>query len=255
MNKKLTIFSLLVFAIAGSLLAQTRPEHVAIGDIYCSNGDIVTPDTYGSRTDGIGVVFYVDETMLRGWIAYCKHSEALAWYNGSSSAEFPGLAYYQTIRYGNSSDPATEWLIKDVNGEKNTDDVENFDENFGDFPAFAYVRTLGSGWYLPAAGQLNFMFAYIPVLNNSLQKLIESGVECNPFFTTSWDGFDNDYSGYWTSDVYGKKNARKLTNAWYICGNPPSLSNVQFAGGFYSAHVTTTMRVRAVRSFNLTETE
>ena len=245
MNKKLTIFSLLVFAIAGSLLAQTRPEHVAIGDIYCSNGDIVTPDTYGSRTDGIGVVFYVDETMQRGWIMYYKQGEACSW-SLIESFQYPETSVVNSnrIAWDWYTDPetntaVTNGIVKDTMGWHNTyaDDVVSSNQ----YPAFSYAREPYEGcehnWYLPACGQLNFMFAYLPVLNTSLREIGGDLI------------FQNNEEGYWSSNEYTPNSGQKYNQAWFLCGKRDN--NKCFPGGFYPSLKSRNLPVRAVRNFDL----
>ena len=220
MNKKLKIALLLIFALAGFVQAQQRPENVAIGDIFCSNGDILMPDEYtaAGRTDGIGVVFYVDGTGQHGWITYKGQSAALKW--TTASFHSTGVHVYTSVREeGNDANS----VIKDLDGAGNTDEIKNetgqYEYSTANYPACGYAVDLGEGWYLPAAGQLNFMYAYIPVLNDSLEKI------GGTLFGADWYLWSSDESSH--------------DYAWFL----------KYDGSCNKSRKDQTGRVRAVRDF------
>lgn len=202
MNKKVKIALLLALAVTGSLWAQTNRDYVAIGDIYLKNGTIVKPENYSKN--GIGVVCYVDETGQHGWITYYKHAAEMAW--STSDYHTTGVRSYRHVRVlGDNS----QSLIKDIDGASNTAEIVNeSDYNATNYPACAYVKSLveGEGWYLPSAGQLSFMYAYMPVLNKSLIRITNA----NCIMSTGSDEIAFPNICYWSSNEYD------YNYAWYI---------------------------------------
>lgn len=236
MNKKLKIALLLIFALAGFVQAQQRPENVAIGDIFCSNGDILMPDAYtaAGRTDGIGVVFYVDGTGQHGWITYYKHSSSTLKWAANPPYHATGVNFYEKTRVPSD---ASKSLIKDLDGKGNTAEIVNEpDYSEANYPACYYATHVvdDGNWYLPAAGQLNFMYAYTPVLNASLEKI--SGY--NPILNNTTSANGSNDSNYWSSDEYGTTVSGE-TKAWII----------QHHGDFTYYLKSYNYPVRAVRDF------
>ena len=230
--KRLKLKLLLALLICGSAYAQQRDAYVAIGDIYRSDGSIVTPEDYVAQgyTDGIGVVCYVDDTGYHGWVMYYKDNGSnIAW----SSALYSHTGVPQKAAFRDFTTPANG-LIKDCNGKANTDIIAELDTySQTNFPAFFYAKSLGDGgWYVPAAGQLNYMVGQTGALNASLM-LIE-GSTC----VLRSDHSLNDFNvNYWASDEYSGNDSQ----AWYM------KDNCSFT--YISKANTSTARVRAFHDF------
>ena len=190
--KKLKLKLLLALLVCGSAYAQQRDAYVAIGDIYCSDGSIVTPEAFPtSGKTGQGVVCYVDATGRSGWVVHYQHSSSnLKW-----STEYVNTGVTKRTDIRDFDDPANG-LIKDCNGAANTAAITAISGYQTKYPAFNYVVGLGEGWYVPAAGQLNYMIAYTPVLNESL-KLINGYNLIMSSGSNTAAGFDRHY---WSSD-------------------------------------------------------
>ena len=202
--KKLKLKLLLALLICGSAYAQQRDAYVAIGDIYCSDGSIVTPEAFlTSGKTGQGVVCYVDDTGQQGWVVYYKHSENLKW-----STEYINTGVPEMTDIRDFTTPANG-LIKDCNGAANTATIAAISGYETKYPAFKYAKDLGDGWYVPAAGQLSYMIAHTAVLNASL-KLI-SGYKLIMRSDSNTTGAFNCF--YWSSD---EATSSGNSLAWYL---------------------------------------
>lgn len=228
--KRLKLKLLLALLICGSAYAQQRDAYVAIGDIYCSDGSIVTPEAFPtSGKTGQGVVCYVDETGQQGWVVYYKHSENLKW-----STEYINTGVPEMTDIRDFTTPANG-LIKDCNGAANTETITAISGYETEYPAFDYAVGLGDGWYVPAAGQLNYMIAYTPVLNESLELISGYNLIMRSDSNTA-AGF-NCY--YWSSD---EATSSGNSLAWYL-NTDCSFVSVSKSDA--------NRRVRAFRNFSL----
>ena len=120
-------------------------------------------------------------------------------------------------------------LIKDCNGAANTAAITSTPGYESNYPAFFYVANLGDGWYVPSAGQLNYMIAYTPVLNESLELISGSSKNLVQFI-------------YWTSDEYESSGNNQ---AWTL---GEFLNFTQSVKRIVSGNKN---RVRAFRNFSL----
>lgn len=229
--KKLKLKLLFALLLCGSAYAQQRDAYVAIGDIYCSDGTIVTPDDYESQglTNGQGVVCYVDETGQNGWVVYYQHSGSLKW--GTEYVN-TGVPIKKDIR--DFTTPAIG-LIKDCDGKTNTETITSISGYQTKYPAFNYAVGLGEGWYVPAAGQLSYMIAHTAVLNASLMRI--SGY--NLIMRSDNNTGSSFNCLYWSSDE-APSSGNSL--AWYL--------NTDCAFASISKS-NTGQRVRAFRNFSL----
>ena len=233
MLKSLKLKLLLALLICGSAYAQQTDAYVAIGDIYCSDGSIVTPDEYtdSRRTDGQGVVCYVDATGRSGWVVHYKHSSSnLKW-----STEYVNTGVTKRTDIRDFDDPANG-LIKDCNGAANTETITAI-SGYGDkYPAFKYAKDLGDGWYVPAAGQLSYMIAHTAVLNASLALISGSKIIMRNNNDQNVAAAFDTY--YWSSD---ECTSQGNSLAWYLT------TDCSFA----SISKSDSRRVRAFRNFSL----
>ena len=200
--KQLTL-ALLLTAAVPTLTAQ-----VHVGDILCEGNAIISPANYpSSGATAIGVVFYVDNTGQHGWAVALQ--DAL---DGSECVWGPRdetpLPNFTNKRQA----------IYDLDGYHNTQVVLEYSDGF---PAFNAVN-FENGWYLPAIGQLNYLYGNLVEVNNSF--ILVGGTV---FSATNWE--------YWSSTEYSSDFAW----IWHWNGDL----------GYYSYRSGFPRRVRSVRNF------
>lgn len=184
--KKLML-ALLLTAAVPTLTAQ-----VHVGDILCEGNLIYPPSTYPvSGATAIGVVFYVDNTGQHGWAVALQDAGSFAW--GCYGSDMP-LPNYTNKRQA----------IYDLDGYENTRIVR---ENCTDSPAF-YAVDFANGWYVPAIGQLNYLYGNLVEVNTSLQ--VAGGTV---FYISS----DVSNRGYWSSTEYSHVAAWSLEKSGNVC--------------------------------------
>lgn len=202
MKKALLLLSALLFTTFCA--AQT----VNIGDILCTDGSIVSYEAFpNSGKTAKGIVFYVDETDLHGWAVHLSYQGSMLW--SPDFHDIPELPNFRTFREA----------INDFNGYENTRIIRNAGSAYT-YPA-AWAVDFEQGWYLPAAGQIRFLYGYIPEVNRSLELVggqtinlssnwwIWASTECN-----AEDAWDINYQG---SEGHSKKpdhyfHVRSVTN-------------------------------------------
>lgn len=145
--KQLTMALLLTVAV------PTLNAQVHVGDILCEGNAIVSPANYpSSGATAIGVVFYVDNTGQHGWAVALNYSGAQSWGKYGSDTPLPNYTNKRQAIY-------------DLDGYENTRIVRQHDT---DHPAF-YAVDFENGWYVPAIGQLNYLYGNLVEVNASLQ--------------------------------------------------------------------------------------
>lgn len=173
--KKLML-ALLLTAAVPTLTAQ-----VHVGDILCEGNAIISPANYpSSGATAIGVVFYVDNTGQHGWAVALQDAGNYSWGSGGSDTPIPN---YGEIRQA----------ICDLDGFTNTRVVR---EHNNSHPAF-YAVDFENGWYVPACGQLNYLYGNLVEVNRTLLVV---GGQVIP--VSSWT--------YWSS------TERSDWHAWYL---------------------------------------
>lgn len=131
-------------------------QSVNIGDILCTDGSIVTPNQFSSAgKTAKGIVFYVDNTNQHGWAVNLIYHGSTIW--SPDFHDIPDLPNHMTFREA----------INDFNGYENTRKIR-LAGNSSTYPA-AWAVDFEHGWYLPAAGQIRYLYGYIPELNHSLE--------------------------------------------------------------------------------------
>ena len=201
--KQLTMALLLIIAVP-TLNAQVA--HV--GDILCEGNAIVSPANYpSSGATAIGVIFYVDNTGQHGWAVALQDAGSYQWGCYGSDMPLPN--------YGNKRQ-----AIYDLDGYENTRIVR---ENCTSSPAF-YAVDFANGWYVPALGQLNYLYGNLVEVNASLQ--VAGG---SVFPTSEWR--------YWSSTEYSSNYAWNLH------------SSGELSSGYGSNPKNNYLRVRGVRAF------
>ena len=150
MKKVLLLLSVLLFTTLCS--AQT----VNIGEILCTDGNILSYDVFpNSGKTAKGIVFYVDETDQHGWAVHLEYQGSALW--SPDYHDIPTLPNYQKFRDA----------INDFDGLENTRKIRQSGDAYT-YPA-AWAVDFEHGWYLPAAGQIRYLYGYIPEVNHSLE--------------------------------------------------------------------------------------
>ena len=178
MKKNVLFFVLMLSCLFG--FGQT----VNIGDILCTDGSTVRPDEYASSgKTAQGIVFYVDNTGQQGWaVNLANETTETHWvnqnhyYDGYDIPDLPSLHYSREA-------------IFDLDGYRNTEIIRATHE--ADWYPAAWAVDFEHGWYLPAAGQLRWLIAYVNEVNESLRM-----VNGSPFVHASpnwyWSSTEQD---------------------------------------------------------------
>ena len=150
----------LLLIVLLSLPVFSFAQAVNIGDILCTDGSTVSREAFAaSGRTAEGVVFYVDDDDAHGWaVALNSQSSSIKW----SSSEYYGYDLPELTNYANARE-----ALHDLNGNENTAIIRSHG-NSTDFPA-AWAVDYEHGWYLPSAGQLRYLYSYMPEVNASLQ--------------------------------------------------------------------------------------
>lgn len=131
---------------------------VNIGDILCTDGSTVSREAFlSSGKTAKGIVFYVDDTNQHGWALHLTYQGAKLW--SPENHDIPGLQNYRQFRDA----------INDFDGYENTRKIRAAG-NASLYPA-AWAVDFTNGWYLPAAGQIRYLYGYIPEINRSLETV------------------------------------------------------------------------------------
>lgn len=204
--KQLTMALLLTIAVS-TLNAQVA--HV--GDILCEGNLIYPPSTYpASGATAIGVIFYVDNTGQHGWAVALQDAGSYQWCNQLNDTPLPNYTNKRQAIY-------------DLDGYQNTQILRQCGDNYFAFHAIDFE----DGWYVPAIGQLNYLYASLVEVNASLQ--VAGG---SVFPASGWT--------YWSSTESSSENAWRL----YSSGE---LYNSYTYGNYYNKSYS--LRVRGVRAF------
>ena len=212
--KQLTLALLLTIAV------PTMNAQVAhVGDILCTSGVYVSPAEYeASGLEAMGVIFYVDATGQHGWAVALEDAGSFGW--GSVSFDTP------LTNFDNNNPSGKRAVIYDLNGLYNTQEVLNYGTNNGcSYPAFEALDVT-NGWYLPAIGQLNYLYGNVVEVNAGLA--VADGMIFD--MTSNWS--------YWSSTEYG------LQHAWYL----KSSGNIYVQWKEVSSNAPA-LRVRGVHNF------
>lgn len=195
MRKKLLKHLILALLMTVAVpYAKSQVAHV--GDILCTSGVYVSPAEYeASGLEAMAVIFYVDATGQHGWAVALEDAGSFRWgpvdmYHGDTP--LPNFAMY-----GNRS------AIYDLDGAFNTQEVLNFGATSSfSFPAFEALD-VANGWYLPAIGQLNYLYGNLLEVNSGLS--IADGVVFEMSSTwIYWSSTEVGYSYAWSIDSSGK---------------------------------------------------
>ena len=187
---------------AALTISVTQPEpnvtsvrKVRAGDVVCTDGAILHPDTFlASGKTAKGVVFYTDPSGIHGLMVALKES----------FQTMSGLSFNDS--YSDIYDEESGAIL-DMNGQRNTSRLLNIAESNEvnnsvlKVPAVTFchyynhfTRTkdvVSHGWYLPSFGELNLLVSQCLEVNTTLRKL------------KNQDGLTDviDYRPYWSSSI------------------------------------------------------
>ena len=153
-HKLMTVLLVLLSAFA---IGQT----VNIGDILCTDGSTVRPEQFASSgKTAEGVVFFVDSDSQQGWAVSLECQAANThWVTQAHYEDWYDIPMLENYEYSREA-------IYDLDGYNNTNIIRS--THGADWYPAAWCVDFGHGWYLPAAGQLRWLIAYINEINASL---------------------------------------------------------------------------------------
>lgn len=178
-------------------------QNVNIGDILCTDGSIVSPDGYlSSGRTAKGVVFYVDESNQHGWAVHLDYQGGVRW--SFTYDDIPALPNYQKMREA----------INDFDGYENTRKIRQAGDA-STYPA-AWAVDFDEGWYLPAAGQIRYLYGYIPEVNRSLD-LIGGTLFVLSSDWWLWASTECSHEDAWDMNSQGNEgHSKKSDHSFYV---------------------------------------
>ena len=153
--KHLSFFLCLLFPML------TWGQEVSIGDILCTDGSTVKPEQFASSgKTAEGIVFYVDGENHQGWVVSLEcQATNTNWVSSGHYEDMYDIPLLENYEYSREA-------MYDFDGYNNTDIIRS--THGADWYPAAWSVDFDHGWYLPAAGQLRWMMAYINEINASL---------------------------------------------------------------------------------------
>lgn len=202
---KLLMAALLIVAAVPFVNAQ-----VQVGDILCEGDRVVSASDYDAANDvAVGVVFYVDESGQHGWAVSLDNVGQCSWGNYEEDTKLDNVT--SNFR-----------AARDMDGKAHTETI--LEENAG-YPAFE-LMDFENGWYLPAVGQMKYLYASFDEVNKTLEKVGGTVFERNGY--TYWSSTEHD------SD-----------DAWYMC----SIGGFGNTSDSFNDCKTSSRYVRSVKDF------
>lgn len=147
-----------VILLLWSSIAFSQTVH--IGDILCTDGSIISSEAFAaSGRTAEGIVFYVNESG-QGWAVSLEcqavNTHWVTYDHYYDMYDIPELDNFEHSREA----------ILDLDGYTNTAIIRN--AHGADWYPAAWCVDFNNGWYLPAAGQMRWLMAYINEINTSL---------------------------------------------------------------------------------------
>ena len=202
---KLFMAALLIVAAMPFVNAQ-----VQVGDILCEGDRVVSASDYDAANDAaIGVVFYVDGTGQHGWAVSLDNVGQCSWGNYDEDTKLDNVT--SNFR-----------AARDMDGKAHTETI--LEENAG-YPAVE-LMDFEIGLYLPAVGQMKYLYASFDEVNKTLEKVGGTVFERNGY--TYWSSTEHD------SD-----------DAWYMC----SIGGFGNTSDSFNDCKTSSRYVRSVKDF------
>ena len=192
MKKRMILAVALAMGLA-TAWGQAAP-HVAIGDILCSDNSTVRREDWPAEgKTAIGVVFYVEQRdgAWHGWAVGLKEQQKTRWADANHDQQIYGQGFTAT-----SSITAA---VTDTCGFQNTHRIfDNAEITSAYYPALYYVQQQESRWYLPAMGQLHYLFGYLSEVNATFATLNAAQANTATAITSGSD-FSNKTWSYFSS--------------------------------------------------------
>lgn len=206
MKRKLILIVLMALGL-GTAWGQATPPHVAIGDILCDDNTTVRREDWATTTakTPVGIVFYVEyrDGAWHGSAIGLGEAHDLRWAD----------ANYDNTILGNTATTVVKEAVSDMDGAANTQTLVSkigTDLTAANYPALYYATQQGAGWYLPAMGQLHYLYGYIDEINATVVTLNEAQADIATPFAPGDDYPDGKWS-YWPSTEY--KQTYKM---WFL---------------------------------------
>lgn len=196
-------------------------QTVNIGDILCTDGSTVRPEQFtSSGKTAEGIVFYVDGTRSQGWAVSLEFQAVNThWVTSSHYDDMYDIPELDNFEHSREA-------MYDLDGYSNTAIIRN--AHGADWYPAAWSVDFDHGWYLPAAGQMRWLIAYMNEINASL------AVVHGTMFV-----FDRP-RWYWTSTERTEAHAVVLSQTGAV-GNYPKWNYI----GEYE------IGVRAIKTFTI----
>ena len=151
-------------------LAVFAQERVHVGDIYCTDNTTVSPGDFAtSGKTALGVVFFVDNSQQHGWAVALNDagSGTMRWGDGGS------LCYYNS--YNNNPQLVNADTIGSVRCDSIVRTAQGLSWDLADYAtAVNASMQCGTGWYLPAMGQLAVLYGNMTEINAALDVIDNS---------------------------------------------------------------------------------
>lgn len=198
-------------------LAVFAQEHVHVGDIYCTDNTTVSPEDFAaSGKTALGVVFFVDNSQQHGWALALNDAGlgTMTWGDGGS------LCYLNS--YNNNPQLVNTDTIGSVRCDSIVRTAQGLSWDLADYAtAVNASMQCGTGWYLPAMGQLAVLYGNMTEVNAALD-VIDNSSKMNG-------------RQYWscTEENYG------VESAWVL----------NYDGAAIATPKGTSANVRAIRNF------
>lgn len=178
------------------------PYTVQIGDVVCTNGDIVHSQHYLSSGDtALAVVFYVDASGQHGWAVDVVSQPNNCKWSNTPNLDVPNIVNASSI----------EMALSDTAGAAHSSYLAS-----SNFPAGYHA--CGNGWYLPAVGQLRVLYTQCASVNNAL-SIIHYHINVSYLWSNHqqmfWSSSEADQSRSWVIQYRGMMMATDKFNSLY----------------------------------------
>ena len=203
----------------------------APGDVLCSDGSVLKPDSFLlSDKTAIGVVYFVESNGVNGKaIALVDCPEPIRWAINTATIyrkihAASKVSNYKDIIYDMDGVANTKAILNSASSLTTTD-LESYAPaayfcNY--YNPFTQSTDPGNerGWYLPAAGEFNILYGNRTIVNKTLSKLTDRGAQL----------LKNDYVYYLVSSEYNDDQCWHLDYSGHITYRQKGLSNSTYNG-------------------------
>ena len=205
------------------------PAVNAPGDVLCTDGSILRPDSFLlSGKTAMGVVYFLDRTG--------QHGKAVALEDAPTNYAIWARGPVESI-HAKQKCASQRNALMDVDGMGNTQLIKYYIENTAGMTSLEYNSpavyycyhydamhhnvnpSQTSGWYLPSMGELNLVFGNRVAVNATLKKLSAYGGQVfdsgTRYYLSSTEANDkqcwhNDYSGHFVTNYKTDNNNLRI---------------------------------------------